>query len=137
MGASVGSTKRTVIGDINMTPMIDVLLVLLIIFMVVQQGLQRGISLNVPPTDGDPVVPPPDELVLEVERGGRYTLNREPVPADGLRARLEAVFAERPRSVLFVRGAEDATYGEVVQALETSRAAGVQVLGLFPREPGG
>jgi biopolymer transport protein TolR len=137
MGMRIGRGGRGVVGEINVTPMIDVLLVLLIIFMVVQQGLQRGISLNVPPTDGDPVVPPPDELVLEVERGGRYTLNREPVPADGLRARLEAVFAERPRSVLFVRGAEDATYGEVVQALETSRAAGVQVLGLFPREPGG
>jgi biopolymer transport protein TolR len=138
MGMRTGGRGIGVVGEINVTPMIDVLLVLLVIFMVVQQGLQRGIAVNVPPTDSaDPVVPPPEELVLVVERGGRYSLNQEPVSADGLRARLETVFADRPRSVLFVKGAEDATYGEVVQALEASRAAGVQVLGLFPREPAG
>jgi biopolymer transport protein TolR len=124
--------KRGSISDINMTPMIDVLLVLLIIFMVVQQGLQRGLSVQVPPVEDRPVDPSPESLVLEVEPGGRYLLNRQPVAAGQLEKTLTAVFAERQRKVLFVKGAESLSYGDVVGAVDASRAAGVQVVGLVP-----
>ena len=134
MAMGIGG-KRGSISDINMTPMIDVLLVLLIIFMVVQQGLQRGLSVQVPPVEDRPVDPSPEALVLEVEPGGRYLLNRTPIPAGQLETRLAEVFAPRQRKVLFVKGAESIPYGTVVGALDASRAAGVQVIGLVPLQP--
>jgi biopolymer transport protein TolR len=137
MAMGIGGGKRGSISEINMTPMIDVLLVLLIIFMVVQQGLQRGLSVQVPPVDDTPVQPsPPENLVLEVAPGGRYLLNRQPVAAGRLEEALTRVFAERQRKVLFVKGAESLAYGDVVSAVDASRAAGVQVVGLVPLGPG-
>jgi biopolymer transport protein ExbD/biopolymer transport protein TolR len=123
---------------INVTPMIDVLLVLLIIFMVVQQGMRKGIDVQVPPPR-DLAPPPADDppaIVLEVHPGGRYAINRQPVGAEGLQAAVARTFAGRPRKVLFVKGGEGLTYGEVVAAVDATRAAGVQVVGLVPR-PGG
>ena len=132
MAMGIGG-RRGAINEINMTPMIDVLLVLLIIFMVVQQGLQRGLPLQVPPPDDGTSVPTsPESLVLEVEPGGRYLLNRQPVPAGRLEETLARVFAERQRKVLFIKGGESLPYGDVVGAVDASRAAGVQVVGLVP-----
>jgi biopolymer transport protein TolR len=138
MAMGIGGRRGGGISEINMTPMIDVLLVLLIIFMVVQQGLQRGLSVQVPPVNDTQVQPSwGDNLVLEVEPGGRYRLNRQPVPAADLERMLTDVFALRARKVLFVRGAETLPYGEVISAVDASRAAGVQVVGLVPLRQGG
>ena len=138
MAMGVAVRRGGMAAAINVTPMIDVLLVLLIIFMVVQQGLQKGLSVQVPSPD-DPKVPAPEvpgAIVLEVLPGGRYAINRQPVGAAGLQSALARVFAGRPRKVLFVKGAEGLTYGEVTAAVDAGRAAGVQVVGLVPR-PGG
>ena len=133
MSMGVGGNKGGAMNEINMTPMIDVLLVLLIIFMVMQQGLQRGLSVQVPPVQDSPPATRPESLVLEVEPGGRYLLNRQPIPAGRLEETLAEVFAGRERRVLFVKGAEATPYGEVVGAVDASRAAGAQVVGLVPR----
>jgi biopolymer transport protein TolR len=137
MGITSGGRRGGAIGEINMTPMIDVLLVLLIIFMVVQQGLQRGIGLQVPPPRDAQLPAPVDDgdLVLEVQPGGRALLNRQPIPSGELEAFLTEVFAPRPRKVLFVKGAESVPYGDVIRAVDASRAAGVQVVGLVPLTP--
>ena len=130
--------RRGVSSEINMTPMIDVLLVLLVIFMVAQQGLARGVAVQVPPPEsGRRPDPSPESLVLEVEPGGRYRLNSQPVAAGTLRSTLAGVFAGRPRKVLFVKGGEALTYGEVMAAVDASRAAGIAVVGLVPRAAGG
>ena len=126
--------RSGVASEINVTPMIDVLLVLLVIFMVVQQGARKAVDVQVPPPD--PTVHParPEQtLVLEVEPGGRFFLNRQPVRAAALEATLAGVYAGRPRKVLFVKGAEGARYGEVAAAVDAGRAAGVEVVGLVPR----
>jgi biopolymer transport protein ExbD len=123
------------VSAINMTPMIDVLLVLLIIFMVVQQGLQRGLPVQVPPpADGVERPRETGPIVLEVQTGGTYLLNRQPVAAGALEATLAAVFAPRPRKVLYVKGAEQVAYADVVRAVDASRTAGVEVVGLVPRQ---
>jgi biopolymer transport protein ExbD/biopolymer transport protein TolR len=133
MAMEIGARRGGTISEINMTPMIDVLLVLLIIFMVVQQGLQRGLTVHVPPTERMETLPGrPESLVLEVEPGGRYLLNRQPIERARLQETLTAVFAERNRKVLFVKGAEALPYGDVITAVDASRAAGVQVVGLVP-----
>ena len=133
--AMTGSGRRGgPIGEMNLTPMIDVLLVLLIIFMVVQQGLLRSSVLHVPPPPGvaAPRIEAEDKLVLRVEAGGRYRLNNLLIPADRLEATLAEVFAPRHRKVLFVDGAESLPYGEVIAAVDASRAAGVRLVGLVP-----
>ena len=130
-----GGTRGGFTASINMTPMIDVLLVLLIIFMVVQASLQQGISVHVPaPATDEPVGPPQkDNLVLEVNPGGRYALNQQPLDGARLTEELRAVFADRPRKVLYVRASEQLSYGEVIHAFDASRAAGVDIIGLMPR----
>ena len=137
MAMGVGGRKGGAMSEINMTPMIDVLLVLLIIFMVVQQGLQRGLSVQVPPPKEkeDIAQKPPDDaqIVLEVEPGPTYFVNRQEVPARELEGFLRDVFAERARKVIFVKGAENLTYGEVIRAVDASRAADVTLVGLVPR----
>jgi biopolymer transport protein ExbD len=135
MGA--GGSKGGAMNEINMTPMIDVLLVLLIIFMVVQQGLQRGLSVQVPPPKEKEEIaqkPPDDQqIVLEVEPGPKYFVNRQEVPAANLENFLRETFATRARKVIFVKGAEALSYGEVVRAVDASRAADITLVGLVPR----
>ena len=135
MAMGVGG-KGGAMGDINVTPMIDVLLVLLIIFMVVQQGLQKGVSVQVPPPkDKDEVAQqnPEDQIVLEVNPGPVYLINTRPVGYEQLETTLRDIYANRPRKVIFVKGAENMRYGDVVRAVDAARAGGVEVVGLVPR----
>jgi biopolymer transport protein ExbD len=131
----VGGKKGGPTSDINMTPMIDVLLVLLIIFMVVQQGLQRGVAVQVPPVkkEKQEVAQNIDQIVLDIQPGPQFFLNQEPIAQENLQARIQQVFAPRPRKVIFVKGAENLTYGQVIYAIDATRAAGVEVVGLVPR----
>jgi biopolymer transport protein ExbD/biopolymer transport protein TolR len=136
MAMGVSARKGGAASAINVTPMIDVLLVLLIIFMVVQQGLQKGLSVQVPPPKDAETPRPPaqtDQIVLEVFAGGRYAINTQPVGGEGLESAVARVFANRPRKVLFVKGGAGLTYGEVAAAVDASRAAGVQIVGLVTR----
>jgi biopolymer transport protein TolR len=136
MAMGVGGKGGGSMSEINMTPMIDVLLVLLIIFMVVQQGLQRGLSVQVPPPKDkeDIAQQPPDDtqIVLEVEPGPIYKINRQEVPAANLENFLRETFAQRARKVIFIKGAENLSYGEVIRAVDASRAADVTLVGLVP-----
>ena len=136
MGMSVGNDKGGPKSDMNVVPMIDILLVLLVIFMVLQQGLQRGLSVQVPPPKEKEEIAqkPPDDaqIVLEVEPGPEYFVNRQPVAAADLENFLRETFAQRARKVIFVKGAENLTYGEVVRAVDASRAADIALVGLVP-----
>jgi biopolymer transport protein TolR len=135
MAMNVGSRRGSQVSAINMTPMIDVLLVLLIIFMVVQQQLQRGLSLQVPPTEEPTGVPQGTEsLVLEVGPNGVYRLNQQPIATASLRQELSRVFSSRNRKVLFIKADERVPYRDVVSVVDESRAAGVTVIGLVPRQ---
>jgi biopolymer transport protein TolR len=136
MGMSTGK-KGGPASDINMTPMIDILLVLLIIFMVVQQSLQKGVAVQVPPVKKEeaPENPAenPDQIVLEVKRGQQYFLNRQPIPAPNLRSRLTEVYAPRPRKVIFIKADEDVTYGDVIYAVDIAKQSNIEIVGLVPR----
>ena len=125
-------------SNINITPIIDVLLVLLIIFLVIQPAMQKGIEVQVPPVEEQQLEQddqPPDQIILEVRDGPTYFINQIPVPAAQLEARVQSIFADRPRKVLFVQGAETLSYGEVVRAIDAARGGGIEVVGLVPREP--
>jgi len=133
MSMNVGKAGGGPSADINMTPMIDILLVLLIIFMVVQQGLQKGLSVQIPPLETPASNETVDQIVLEVLPGGQYLLNQQPLNGGQLSARLHEVYDERSRKVLFVKGAEDASYGAVTDAVDIARQVGVEIVGWVPR----
>jgi biopolymer transport protein TolR len=137
MGMSVGKDRGGPKSEPNVVPMIDVLLVLLVIFMVVQQGLQRGLAVQVPPPadeqDTSQNLPDDTQIVLEVEPGPQYFVNRQPVAVADLERTLRDIFAQRNRKVIFVKGAENLAYGEVIRAVDASRAADITIVGLVPR----
>lgn len=134
MAMSTGGGGGGVQWQINMTPMIDVLLVLLIIFMVIQPTLQKGLEVQVPPVEErTSEQESPDQITLQVIKGGGYAINQIPVTGS-LDARIKEIFADRPRKVIFVQGSGDLTYGEVVRAVDIAKGAGIEVIGLVPRD---
>jgi biopolymer transport protein TolR len=125
-----------VVADINITPMVDVLLCLLILQMVIQPGLQKGLDLQLPLSERTDLVATAvarDQIVLRVTTGPAYALNEQAVPIADLERTLRDVFRDRPRKVLFVDGAEDLPYEEVIRAVDAARGAGLAVVGLVPR----
>jgi biopolymer transport protein ExbD len=122
-------------AEMNATPMLDVLLVLLVIFMLVAMRMRHTLDAQLPaPCDGAACDRGELPLVLEVLPGPAYRLNGTAVAPDALGARLAAVYAARPTKVLTVAGHAGASYQQVIEAMDVARGAGVRVIGLAPRE---
>lgn len=126
----VGQKSGQNMSEINMTPMIDVLLVLLVIFILVQPMLQLSLDVQLPIEQEDEATAPPlPPIVLEIAANGAYALNTQPVAANGLAQRLEAVFSIRPDKVLFVKADGNVPFSAVTAAWDIAMGAGVEVLG--------
>ena len=134
MSMSSGSGGLT--NDINVTPMIDVLLVLLIIFMLVVPMSRKAIDLQLPdPTEQEASANPPPQIVLEVLPGDRYLVNKEPITKANLPKRLKEIYDGRPEKIIFVKGDPKTKYSDVIYAMDVSRGAGVKVIGVSPKDP--
>jgi biopolymer transport protein TolR len=126
-----GSSSGGAVSDINVTPLIDVLLVLLIIFMVIQPTTPKGLESLVPQPPKPNAPPPPENdrtIVVQVLNSGAvptYQINQQSFPKDDLAAELTKIFETRVEKVMFVKGDRDLNFGSVAEVIGFGKQAGV------------
>jgi biopolymer transport protein ExbD len=134
MGMAVGGSGKGPKADINMTPMIDVLLVLIIIFMVITPLTPKGLEALVPQP------PPPNQkvqednsrtVVITINKDKSMMINQEPTDEAKLGTRLEEIFKTRAERVVFVKGDNDLEFREVAKAIDIAHGAGIDKVGLM------
>lgn len=133
MGMSVGAKKQGGMDEINVTPLIDVVLVLLIIFMVLTPVTVQKMASNLPPVDDSPPPPPdrtpPDQLMVAVYQDGTLALNLKMESDDELRADITNRLRGRAKKSVFLDAHPDANYGRVVEIMDVVRQCGAEHVG--------
>ncbi len=136
MGMSAGGGQGGLNAEPNVTPMIDVLMVLLIIFMVIVPSSRKAMDVQLPdPTPSNtPANASNTQIVLEVLPGGQYSVNKQPVSGGQLAGRLKEIYDPRPEKIIFIKGDPRVTFQDVVRAMDVARGAGVKVIGVPPKD---
>src|ERR1700681_2764187 len=133
MGLTVPSGKGGLVSDMNVVPLIDVLLVLLVIFMIIPHH-QTGLRAELPqpaPQDSAPPKAEHDIIVIQVMDGGSLKINQQPVPWDSLRSRLDEIFSRRADRTAFVSGDSGIEFQVVAKVIDVMDAAGISSVGLL------
>jgi len=135
MAMSSGGGERGLTNEINVTPMIDVLLVLLVIFMMAVVQSRKAIDVQLPDPNPQvtPATPNNDQIVLQVLPDGNFKVNSEDVPKANLFNRLKEIYDPRPDKIIFVKGDPSVKYQDVIHAMDVARGAGVKVIGVPPK----
>ena len=124
------------LSEINVTPFVDVMLVLLVIFMVTAPMMLQGVDVDLPETSTQPLRVRDEPLILTVKKDGSVFVGRKEMPTEALKEKLEAIFESRDSKELFLRADAAAPYGSVVKALAAAREAGAKQLGMVTEPEG-
>lgn len=132
MGANLdeNDSDGSLISEINVTPMVDIMLVLLIIFMVTAPLLTQGVDVNLPSTESTSLTPEDEPLLITVDRDGTPFIEKNSVSIAELTEKITAIRKNKPELPIFVRGDKDATYGAVMTVMSQLQQAGVDRVGL-------
>jgi biopolymer transport protein TolR len=123
------------ISNINVTPLVDVMLVLLVIFMVTAPILQQGVNINLPKVKAAPLTGEEQQLVVALNKNGQVFLNDAPITVTELGPKLGAILKLRPDRQVFLRADQGIRYGEVMRVISTIKGAGVERLGMVTEPP--
>ncbi len=143
-GSDAGSVYRglrsrrtgSMLGEINVTPLVDVVLVLLLVFMVTAPMMSRGIDVNLPVAN-QPQIPPGDRITVSIRADGRVFVSDQPVNIVLLEDRLRGMTAGNPEAVVYLRADEGLRYGDVIKVVDVIKRAGVDRIGfvyVLPQE---
>jgi biopolymer transport protein TolR len=127
--------RGQLMSQINVTPLVDVMLVLLVIFMITAPIIQQGVQLNLPQVRAAPLAGSEEQFVVSVTRTGEVYLNDQRYDRDELTAKLVAIARERPDRQIFVRADEKVEYGEVIRVMAAIKAAGIENVGMVTAMP--
>ncbi len=120
-------------SDINITPFIDVLLVLLVIFMITQPMLRKVLEIQVPKEEqSQATTQPSTNIVIEIKADGSMSINTQPVAKSALLSRFHEIYDVRPDKLLFIKVDNTRPYADVIEVIDIARGAGVKVFGIAP-----
>jgi biopolymer transport protein TolR len=135
MAFDSGSSGNDSISQINVTPLVDVMLVLLIIFMVTAPILQQGVPVDLPKVAASPLSGDQEQLVVNIGKAGQLYLNDTAMTPEQLTEKLKAIAAARPDRQLYVRADQAVPYGQVMRVMGAVRDAGLVRVGLVTEPP--
>jgi biopolymer transport protein TolR len=133
-GRGAGGRYRPM-SEINVTPLVDVMLVLLVVFMVTAPLLTVGVPVELPQTQAPPINEPKEPLVITVNREGDLYVQETKVPVESLVERLQSITGNNPDAVLYVRGDKEINYGRVLEVMSVVSAAGFRKVSLVAEMP--
>lgn len=133
---SSGGRSKGMMSEINVTPLVDVMLVLLIMFMVTAPLMQQGIEVDLPKTSSTGVEVNDEPFILVINSDRRITISKSPVQIDSLREKLKAIFKNRKNKQVYVQADRKVDYGIVAEVMAEIRSAGILNIGLItmPKE---
>lgn len=134
MGISLGGARLGTIAEVNVVPLIDILLVLLVIFMVIRPQVQAGLQVELPQQTMTKTPAPVDVIVVQVFADGSLRINKVPVQWQDLHGRLADIFRMRASRVAFVRGDGTLEFGVIARAIDVMRGSGITTVGLMTPE---
>ena len=124
------NSDRGTMSQINVTPLVDVMLVLLVIFMVTAPMMQQGVQVNLPKAETKALKSPEEAVVVSIEKSGRIFIDKAEVSPVELKTKLSAMFVNRTKKEVFLKADRDVPYGEVVKTMAEIKGAGVERLGM-------
>ncbi len=135
MSFEANDNSDEVMSEINMTPLVDVMLVLLVIFIITLPVIQHAVKVDLPSASSHRSSPPPDNLQLSIDAQGQYFLGKQAMDAHTLQAHLQEEAGKNPQPQLFIRGDKRVPYEFVAQAMSTAQRAGMQRIGFVTTQP--
>lgn len=131
MAGGIDDSGGGAISGINVTPLVDVMLVLLVIFMVTAPMIEQGVTVALPNAQGTAVASEQSPLVVSVTADGQTYLNDSSMDVHELTVKLVAINKEKPGAAVYLRADRDASYGTVVEVIAALKAAGIEQLGMI------
>jgi len=134
----IGGDKDRLMSDINVTPFVDVMLVLLIIFMATAPMMIQGVNVSLPEATAKPIVSEKDHLLITLDKNGKLYINNYKIAPELLQNKIKKILEGHPDQEVFLRADKDVSYGAVVKIMSEIKEAGVEKLGMVtePAENG-